>query len=96
MEYCGEVLSQNLFHKRTMEYSATKAKHFYFMSLKANEFIDASKKGNTSRFMNHSCDPNCNLQKWIVGSTMRVGIFCLRDIPAQTELTFDYKFERYG
>jgi hypothetical protein len=37
MEYCGEVLSTTLFHKRTAEYSAKKSKHFYFMSLKSTE-----------------------------------------------------------
>ena len=37
MEYCGEVLSPSLFKKRTVEYSKTKAQHFYFMSLKHNE-----------------------------------------------------------
>lgn len=46
--------------------------------------------------MNHSCAPNCLLQKWVVGQTMRVGIFLNKDLPRGTELTFDYKFERYG
>jgi hypothetical protein len=41
MEYCGEVLTTALFHKRTVEYSKTKAKHFYFMSLKSNEVLHA-------------------------------------------------------
>lgn len=60
------------------------------------QYIDASKKGNESRFMNHSCKPNCELQKWIVGNQFRIGIFALEDVPAYKELTFDYKFERYG
>ena len=46
--------------------------------------------------MNHSCNPNCVLQKWVVGNRMRMGIFALKDIPAGTELTFDYNFEVYG
>ncbi|KAH9268429.1 hypothetical protein BASA84_000215 [Batrachochytrium salamandrivorans] len=91
-----EVISASLFHKRTVEHSESKARHFYFMSLKKNEFIDASKKGNCSRFLNHSCDPNCTLQKWLVGDTLRIGLFALRTIPKGTEVTFDYKFERYG
>jgi hypothetical protein len=66
------------------------------MSLKANEQIDASKKGNVSRFINHSCNPNCVLEKWVVGNQMRVGIFAKTDIEEGDELTFDYKFERYG
>ncbi|KAI8897688.1 hypothetical protein BC833DRAFT_592737 [Globomyces pollinis-pini] len=96
IEYCGEILSTTIFKKRIQEYSKKKAQHFYFMSLKSQEYIDASKKGNISRFMNHSCLPNCELQKWVVGPHMRIGIFAKIDIPAGTELTFDYKFERYG
>ena len=46
--------------------------------------------------MNHSCNPNCQLQKWVVGSQMRIGIYTLKDVPKGAELTFDYKFERYG
>ncbi|KNC98643.1 uncharacterized protein SPPG_06324 [Spizellomyces punctatus DAOM BR117] len=96
IEYCGEVITGAMFKKRIQEYDKQGRKHFYFMSLKANEFIDASKKGNMSRFMNHSCSPNCALHKWVVGSNWRIGIFALRDLDVGEELSFDYKFERYG
>lgn len=46
--------------------------------------------------MNHSCNPNCVTQKWVIGKKMRIGIFTSRPIKAGEELTFDYKFERYG
>jgi hypothetical protein len=46
--------------------------------------------------MNHSCNPNCITQKWVIGKKMRIGIFTSRAITAGEELTFDYKFERYG
>lgn len=46
--------------------------------------------------MNHSCSPNCELQKWVVGNQMRIGIFTIKDVAEGDELTFDYKFERYG
>lgn len=49
-----------------------------------------------SRFINHSCNPCCQLQKWVVKSRLRMGIFAVKDMPAGAELTFDYKFERYG
>ncbi|TPX31295.1 histone-lysine N-methyltransferase [Synchytrium microbalum] len=96
IEYVGEVIPTTLFIKRTQDYHDQGKKHFYFMSLKSDEFIDAQKKGNYSRFINHSCVPNCILHKWLVGTKLRIGIFTIKDVPAGTELTFDYKFERYG
>ena len=30
--------------------------------------IDASREANLARFGNHSCDPNCDVVKWCVGS----------------------------
>jgi len=43
--------------------------------------IDAGPKGNLARFMNHSCEPNCETQKWTVNCIHRVGIFAIKDIP---------------
>lgn len=42
--------------------------------------VDASRCGNPSRFINHSCDPNCELQRWYVGDEIRIGIFAIKDI----------------
>lgn len=93
IEYVGEVLGTDQFQKRAAN---SDARHFYFMSLKSDLIIDASKKGNISRFMNHSCNPNCETQKWLVGGKIRIGLFSKKPIKAGTELTFDYKFERFG
>merc|ERR1719375_2899232 len=65
------------------------------MSLSSGELIDACQKGNISRFFNHSCEPNCEIQKWNVGGEVRIGFFSLRDIEQGEELTFDYNFERF-
>lgn len=63
IEYCGEVLSNKDFKQRVKQYAREKSNHYYFMSLKTDEIIDATMKGNLSRFMNHSCEPNCETQK---------------------------------
>ncbi|KAG0333401.1 histone methyltransferase set2 [Podila humilis] len=96
MEYIGEVLPHASFIKRTREYSLAGVQHFYFMSLQADEVIDATKKGCLARFINHSCNPNCHLEKWVVGRKLRIGIFSIKRIAAGDELTFDYQLERYG
>ena len=53
-------------------------------------------QGALGRFINHSCSPNCETQKWVVRGELAIGLYALDDIPAGTELTFDYNFERYG
>lgn len=53
-------------------------------------------QGALGRFINHSCDPNCETQKWVVEGELAIGLFASKPILAGTELTFDYNFERYG
>ena len=66
------------------------------MNVGNGEVIDACRKGGLGRFVNHSCDPNAETQKWLVRGELAIGLFALRDIPAGSEITFDYNFERYG
>ncbi|KAM9098082.1 histone-lysine N-methyltransferase SETD2 isoform X1 [Sarcophilus harrisii] len=96
LEYCGEVLDHKEFKARVKEYARNKNIHYYFMALKNDEIIDATQKGNCSRFMNHSCEPNCETQKWTVNGQLRVGFFTTKLVPSGSELTFDYQFQRYG
>lgn len=95
-EYIGEVINEPTFRRRMLQYDDEGIKHFYFMSLNKNEFVDATKKGNLGRFCNHSCNPNCFVDKWVVGDKLRMGIFALREIQAGEELVFNYNVDRYG
>ncbi|CCU76026.1 histone-lysine N-methyltransferase [Blumeria hordei DH14] len=95
-EYIGEVINEPTFRRRTIQYDSEGIKHFYFMSLTKNEFIDATKKGNLGRFCNHSCNPNCYVDKWVVGEKLRMGVFAERYIQAGEELVFNYNVDRYG
>ncbi|KAL0273974.1 UNVERIFIED_CONTAM: hypothetical protein PYX00_006522 [Menopon gallinae] len=96
MEYVGEVVDQKEFARRVKLYAKDNNKHFYFMALKGDAVIDATIKGNISRFINHSCDPNAETQKWTINGELRVGFFTRRFVPAGEEITFDYQFQRYG
>ncbi|RYP18374.1 hypothetical protein DL765_003986 [Monosporascus sp. GIB2] len=95
-EYIGEVINEPTFRQRMIRYDQEGIKHFYFMSLTKNEFVDATKKGNLGRFCNHSCNPNCYVDKWVVGNKLRMGIFAGRKIQAGEELVFNYNVDRYG
>jgi hypothetical protein len=96
IEYVGEVINVRQFKKRSERYAAQGNEHFYFMSLHNDLFIDATRKGNMSRFFNHSCDPNCETQKWTVNGELRIGFFTRRAVVAGEELTFDYQFQTVG
>lgn len=95
-EYIGEVIAEPAFRRRMHNYDQEGIKHFYFMSLTKGEFVDATKKGNLGRFCNHSCNPNCYVDKWVVGDKLRMGIFAERKIQAGEELVFNYNVDRYG
>ncbi|OAL01855.1 hypothetical protein IQ06DRAFT_128964 [Phaeosphaeriaceae sp. SRC1lsM3a] len=95
-EYIGEVIAEQAFRRRMKQYDEEGIKHFYFMSLSKGEFVDATKKGNLGRFCNHSCNPNCFVDKWVVGDKLRMGIFVERKVKAGEELVFNYNVDRYG
>ncbi|KAE8225332.1 hypothetical protein CF319_g1916 [Tilletia indica] len=95
-EYIGEVINHQFFLKRMQQYKDEGIRHFYFMMLQREEYLDATKKGGKARFLNHSCNPNCYVEKWQVGKHMRMGIFARREIRAGEELTFNYNVDRYG
>lgn len=98
IEYTGELIKMSEAKKRTREYK--KQGVTYLFDLDYNEkneatfSLDATHKGNLSRFINHSC--NANLQTWPATScndspdTHRLYYFSLRHIRAGEELTVDY------
>ena len=96
VEYVGEVLHEDEYRARKNRYEAEGKRHYYFMTLSSSETIDAAERGNAGRFLNHSCQPNCETQKWMVNGELCIGIYALEPIAADEELTFDYNFERYG
>ncbi|KAI7730288.1 hypothetical protein M8C21_003030 [Ambrosia artemisiifolia] len=94
IEYVGEVLDMHAYEARQKEYASKGHKHFYFMTLNGSEVIDACAKGNLGRFINHSCEPNCRTEKWMVNGEVCIGLFAIRDIKKGEELTFDYNYVR--
>lgn len=57
--------------------------------------VDGQKFGSPMRFMNHSCNPNCKIVPVTTTNSTDtrlyyLAFFAIKDIPAGTELTFDY------
>ena len=69
---------------------------YYLMSFDQNMIIDAT-TGSIARFVNHSCNPNCRMIKWIVSGQPRMALFA-GDKPIMTgdELTYDYNFDPFS
>ena len=59
----------------------------YRLGLDATTVIDGAKNGNEARFVNHSCDPNCEM--YVFDS--RAYLYPIRDLRRGEELTFDYR-----
>ncbi|XP_076253540.1 nuclear receptor binding SET domain protein [Rhynchophorus ferrugineus] len=96
IEYVGELIDSEEYQRRISKMHAQKDENYYFMTIDSERVIDAGPKGNYSRFMNHSCDPNCVTQKWTIKGETRVGLFANCDIEADSELTFNYNLEVVG
>ncbi|KAE8710378.1 Histone-lysine N-methyltransferase ASHR3 [Hibiscus syriacus] len=96
IEYIGEVIDDAQCEKRLWDMKYKGVKNFYMCEIRKDFTIDATFKGNTSRFLNHSCDPNCVLEKWQVEGETRVGVFAARSIEVGEPLTYDYRFVQFG
>lgn len=96
LEYCGEVITVEECQDRLIEMEKIGDKNYYFLALNASLILDAGRKGNIARFINHSCDPNCMTQKWTVGGVTRIGIYAKKNIRSGTELNYNYNFMGYG
>jgi len=98
-EYVGEVIDAATKEQRLIDWSKEHPNdpNFYIMALQPGWFIDARDVANLSRFVNHSCEPNCALTQINVSGRMRCGIFAMRDIEAGEFLSYDYHFDtRHG
>ncbi|XP_067145444.1 uncharacterized protein ash1 [Centruroides vittatus] len=95
LEYLGEVVSEQQFRQRMIE-RYSNDRHHYCLNLDSGMVIDGYRMGGEGRFVNHSCEPNCEMQKWSVNGVYRIGLFALKDIPPDTELCYDYNFHNFN
>jgi len=95
IEALGELIDKDEAESRLREAEARGEMNFYMINCDSSGLvIDATRKGNESRFTNHSCDPSCELNKWRVGDSERYGLYAKRDIAIGEEVTFDYRWKQ--
>jgi hypothetical protein len=108
IEHTGEIITPNEADRRMKEdykdkavscdtgggsdYRLTSLQNYYQMGFDQGMILDAT-KGSVSRFVNHSCEPNCRMLKRFVEGRPRVALFAGDNgISTGEELTYDYNF----
>ena len=93
IEYVGAIITWKEAQKRH-PHDPTDPNHTFYFHIDEKHVIDALVGGNSSRWINHSCDANCEADE----EGGRVFIKALRDIAPGEELNYDYGLiidERY-
>ncbi len=82
IEYTGPIISNKEVDKRRGK---------YFFQINSKWSVDGSPRGNTARYVNHSCAPNA--EAFVSGR--RVWLWSKKNIKAGEEITFDYGKEYF-
>ncbi|MCR5183420.1 MAG: SET domain-containing protein-lysine N-methyltransferase [Opitutales bacterium] len=89
-DYLGEIIDlEEVEHRQ----KSADGNDIYIMAIDEKYFIDATRlvENNPARFINHSCDENCDAV-WDPAEK-RLKIIAKRNITPGEELSFDYGFE---
>ena len=86
-----EYLGDRITHAQADERYEAKGQddgHTFLFVVSNRVVIDAGVDGNEARFINHSCDPNCDA----IVEDERIWIETIRDVEQGEELAYDYAF----
>jgi hypothetical protein len=87
IRYVGEPITHEEADRR---YDDRGGRHHTFLFvLDDDTVLDARRGGNEARYINHSCEPNCET----VIEDGEIWIEAIKPIAAETELVYDYRFE---
>ena len=86
--YEGELIGKCMSDKREREYIKNGIKSIYMFAIDDDKIIDATKRGNLARYVNHSCKPNC--YTCICDDTQKIKYYSDRIIDEGEEITIDY------
>jgi uncharacterized protein len=85
LEYTGERITSDEADRRYPDDGSQPA-HTFLFALDDGTVIDGTRRGCLARWINHSCDPNCET----VDEGGRIFVESIRDIWPGEELTYNY------
>jgi uncharacterized protein len=88
IEYTGERLTPHQADERYPDVAGERH-HTFLFAIDDDIVIDAAVGGNDARWINHSCDPNCDAMI----EESRIWIETIRDVDPGEELAYDYAYE---
>ena len=94
IQYVGEKISKSEGDKRSEQrikkyLNSNRTGSVYIFELNKKYDIDGTPKYNKARYINHSCDPNCEVE--IINN--EIWICSIKKIHKGEELTYDYGYE---
>ena len=92
IEYVGRRIPESLADEVYAEEDG-KPSHTFLFALDNGDVIDATVGGNDSRWINHSCAPNCEAVGEDADGEEHIFIEAIRSIKPGEELAYDYSFE---
>ena len=85
IEYVGKLITKKETEKNP---KFDNEKDIYLFNVNSKYDLDGDYYWNTARLINHSCNPNCEVE----GKGVRLWVIALRDIKKEEELSYDYGF----
>ncbi|KAJ9122394.1 hypothetical protein QFC22_001816 [Naganishia vaughanmartiniae] len=92
IEYVGEVIRAQVADIREKWYEKTGIGSSYLFRVDDDAVVDATKKGNLGRLINHCCYPNCTAKIITINGEKKIVIYAKWNIEPGEEITYDYHF----
>lgn len=92
IEYVGQLIRTCLTDRRE-DYYNSRNMGCYMFKIDDEVTVDATMTGGPARYINHSCDPNCQAEIVTFEREKKIIIISSRKIREGEELTYDYKFD---
>jgi SET domain-containing protein len=83
IQYVGEKISKEEGARRA------EAGNVYIFELTDRYDVDGKSLGNMARYINHSCDPNCEVET----NSRTIWIVAIKHIQVDEELTYNYGYD---